>query len=363
MTKKILFIAKFSEDLKYFTSIASHIKTLGNAKVSMIFNIPIFFFEVFAIFRLTLIEKSVLDGIIWYDLNRKIAKHGNRFAWFFRILFSFLAKMYYIKYRNIVNDGGYDSICIWDKRSICDSIVLLIARERHIEIFHFGEGFFRDTVICDKLGMENPSSVPRYLEFYENIEVDDIFQYKNNAIEASRINPYVFISIPEDHFCQTWIRSFDDLCLTIDTIALSITSSRNVDYKIRFIIQKPENQLYTTRTTSDYITFVDCDCDVSEYIKNAKFVVTSDSKIGIQSLFFNARVLAIGDSFYSDLGFAYAVHDSAQLLSAIESSDPWSVDDVWIKKFLTYLYNTYLIHGDWREPSVEHIESIIHRIC
>ena len=113
--KKILFLAKYSHDLKYFEKIKHYINshTTSKVKCEVLYNIPIFVFEIFYVFKSIPITKDEISEILQYEIKRKSLKYSGFKLKVLSFLLFLSAKLYYIRYSKIIKSDNYKAICVW----------------------------------------------------------------------------------------------------------------------------------------------------------------------------------------------------------------------------------------------------------
>ncbi|MEK4566286.1 hypothetical protein MKX54_16580 [Alkalihalobacillus sp. FSL R5-0424] len=88
--------------------------------------------------------------------------------------------MYYID--KFIEENKVEVVCLYNGYHWIDQVTKIIAEKRGLQTVYFEDGLFRPyTITCDPKGINEMSSIPRSVSFYDSINVDE-----------ERLNNYLF---------------------------------------------------------------------------------------------------------------------------------------------------------------------------
>ena len=214
-------------------------------------------------------------------------------------------------------------------------------------------GFFPNTLQIDPHGINAANSLPRKAEYYLNLpnyELKDLptqVQVRKQKVDYPVIelpNDYIFLpfQIPSDQQIRvhsTWIKTMDDFMDLIIEFAAKYSDKNFVikehpSFKQSIIGKKPvkKNILFANGNSTE------------ELIKNARFIITLNSTVGIEALLFRKPVITLADACYNIDGLVRHASNSEELNQIILDTD-WFPDERLRIQFLGYIWNEYLFHG------------------
>ena len=214
-------------------------------------------------------------------------------------------------------------------------------------------GFFPNTLQIDPHGVNAANSLPRKAGYYLNLpnyELKDLptqVQVRKQKVDYPVIelpNDYIFLpfQIPSDQQIRvhsTWIKTMDDFMDLIIEFAAKYSDKNFVikehpSFKQSIIGKKPlkKNILFANGNSTE------------ELIKNARFIITLNSTVGIEALLFRKPVITLADACYNIDGLVRHASNSEELNQIILDTD-WFPDERLRIQFLGYIWNEYLFHG------------------
>jgi capsular polysaccharide export protein len=371
--KKVLMIAKYSHDLTYFRNIKNYAEQHNkfDLKIDIIFNLPIFFLELFLlVFPKKITQAEISEGLT-AEMNRKKAKYSPLKVWFYKIFLQFIARLYFIKYTRILKHEKYHSICVWGGYNAGQRMAIIAAKKLGIKVFHFENGLLPNTTVMDLEGTNYFNSVPRNHAFYENIEPNFVKtplvprlakQSKGKEI----LLPKKFIFCPFQVALDTqilihspWVKDMENFYAILESLA------RKTENDLIFIIKehpscvKDYPHLHNKNNTK--IMFAN-ENNTQDLITQAEMIVTINSTVGIEGIIYDKKIVTLGNAFYSGYGFAKQAKSEQELLEIIQTRNDWIINPEDNAKFLSYLQNIYLIPGSWKNPNIIHLDAIIKKL-
>src|SRR5574343_636730 len=165
---KILLVGKYGHDLSYFSKIRKYAKENLIYTVDVCISLPIFLLEIFKLL-FTKFNRDEIDYISDFEIKRKIAKYGPKLKLWYIFSRNLLAKLYLIKYSNLLKTSKYNIICMWGGNKICQRAIKIAAQNLGVQVVIFENGCLPNSITCDFDGVNYENSVPRNKEFYDNI--------------------------------------------------------------------------------------------------------------------------------------------------------------------------------------------------
>jgi capsular polysaccharide export protein len=372
--KKILMLAKYGHDLNYFRSIKNYIDSRKQNKleIDIIFNLPIFFFELFKLFSKLPIKPEEMAEILKYEISRKMVKHPPLRARLYNILVTIIARFYYFKYKRILEVGEYSVLCIWGGFHVAQKMAILSAKELNIKVFHFENGFLPDTTVMDFKGTNFANSVPRDFNFYTAITTP--FNKKSlipreNVIKINTkdvILPEKYIFCPFQVALDTqilvhspWVKNMEHFYEILSQV------SKKIPQDLYFVIKQHPScfknypELHTINNSK--IIFANHN-NTESLIEGSQAVITVNSSVGMEAIMLNKKVITLGNAFYSGYGFAKNLRSVEEIEETLNKLDDWKVDQIQTEKFLSYLQNFYLIPKNYKNLDASHLEAVYQKL-
>jgi capsular polysaccharide export protein len=373
--KKILFLAKFGHDLAYFRSIKNYINSRGNPNVyaDLMFNLPIFFFELFGVFKRMPVNPKEMADILKYEITRKLTKYNPFKAKFLIMVLMIIAKFYYLKYRRILRIGKYNILCVFGGFHVAQKMAILASKELGIKVFHFENGVLPNTTTMDAKGTNFMNSVPRNLSFFKSITQPFVPASLIPRLKKHEVIQNTEILLPKKYiFCpfqvaldtqvllySPWIHNMEDFHAIITKLC------ENTDKDLYFIIKEHPSCFkkypHLHKINNLRIIFANYN-NTEDLIKQAEAVLTINSTIGIEAIMLNKKVITLGDAFYSGYGLAKNATNFEEILTIVKNLEEWQVSPEENLKFLSYLQNFYLIPQSWQIADARHFEAVYQRL-
>ncbi|MGK0404682.1 MAG: capsular polysaccharide export protein [Oleispira sp.] len=360
MNYKILFFSVNRPQQSYFNSLMRSIK--GNDKAvslhkrSLLFRLPSLFFTKIDISLIHEVNKMRMG----YFYNKKGIEKSDSDQLLRRIFYFITTFVFLLKIKKIIVSGHYDLILLWNDMKWHQYLIKKIALEQNVKTIFFENGTLPNTVTFDPIGVNFNNSVPKDQSFYLNrlvkSEVVNGSESKATKIE----NGYIFVPFQVDYDTQIishspWVKNMENFYRILERLVSSLPktltfvikehpkSARNYDY---LHYKNPRIKFYNAEKTD-------------KLVLNSLMVMTINSTVGLESIIKNKPVLVLGNAFYSIKGLCETVKSEQELINKIYNvMEP---DEQIKKSFVSYL-KEYYVEGDWRAPSLEHIELIEQRI-
>lgn len=266
-----------------------------------------------------------------------------------------------------------DFLIVWNGKKFHQAIAVEIAKDLNIQPVFFENGVLPNTTTMDFKGVNASNSVPRdpsffeHMQFKEDQKLPQILQVreaktKKKTFDTSLPERYIFVPFQVAYDSQIiqhspWIKDMFELYEIIEWL------SGRID--IPFVIKEhPSDRVsdYTSLHQKENKNIIFSSHNTQELIENAECVMTINSSVAMESLLFGKRVIVLGDAFFAIDGIVKVATCKEEIRTHLETLDQWQVHEILIKNFLTYLYFDYLIPGDWRNPSQEHLQAVKRRL-
>ncbi|MDM5271269.1 hypothetical protein PGH07_03685 [Sulfurovum sp. zt1-1] len=262
-----------------------------------------------------------------------------------------------------------DYLIVWNGKKFHQAIAVEIAKNLHIQPVFFENGVLPNTTTMDFKGVNASNSVPRDISFFVHLQVKEDQQLpqtlqvreskaKKKTFDTSLPERYIFIPFQVAYDTQIiqhspWIKDMFELYDIIEWLSTQI----NIPFVIK---EHPSDRVsdYTPLYTKANKNIIFSSQNTQELIENAACIITINSSVAMESLLFAKRVIVLGEAFFAINGIVKTAKSKEEIKTYLETMDMWLVDGKLIKRFLTYLYYDYLIPGDWRNPSQEHLDQI-----
>lgn len=219
----------------------------------------------------------------------------------------------------------------------------------------------------DPLGVNAESSIPQDREAFNAVvprpdilaELKDRFQARpSRRADVSQSNelpadtaPFVFVplQVPNDSQMLLFADWAQDAKGFIDAIA---TASQLLPegWHLR-VKEHPSSKIRLTRRIEKAIKkgariVLDNDTDSFEQLRASRAVLTVNSSMGLQAMFFDKPVITTGRSFYAMPGLTAHASSAKRLADLLEQGESLSFDADFRERFLTWLATDYYIKAD-----------------
>lgn len=230
-------------------------------------------------------------------------------------------------------------------------------------------GFFPNTFQCDRLGINFDSSLPRSPDFYRNLELlpnettlPDTLVTRKTKIKDGGIaefpEGFIFVpfQVPSDMqilALSPWIRDMQHLYSVVVKLANRFPN-RN------FVIKEHPSFPLSIRTEVEAhprVIFANQE-STQKLIERSEAVITINSTVGLEAMLLQKKIITLGEAHYDIEGLVLRARNDDALAAAFERLGQWTFDVELRQKFLAYVYNIFLIHGNVTKPSTQTIDAI-----
>ena len=261
-------------------------------------------------------------------------------------------------------------IGLWNGRKWRQLIVSELFLIGGVKSLFFENGALPDTTTVDFKGVNYASSIPRDPRFYldretKKAELPTKLTERKNKFKTTEKDrkglpdSFVFVPFQVDSDTQIveyshWIRNMEHLYEVVVNLKNSLGD------KIPAIVIKEHP---SSKNTYRHLHGLNNDVqfynsyNTQELIEKSEFIITVNSSVGLEALLLDKSVIMLGESFYKLEGLVSSADNLEELSAACLNLKP--SDGILRIAFLDYLYNDYYLKGSWREPSQEHISSVV----
>lgn len=326
-------------------------------------------FSVSAFFNIS--NDQFLDAIDFKRVEKRYTKGGGLSKWqeffyFLKSRFIYALDYYYLK------TVSPDLVVVWNGLKYRQSIFLIAAKNLKVKACFMENGLLPSTTVCDFQGVNAGNSLPRLASFYKELGLYSGFSQRDLVVrkackqrilsEKDLPERYIFVPFQVDSDSQIikyspWIKNMRQL------VECSVEAAKgNVTLVFKEHPSSPVNYDYLHDALDSNVAVFANHMSTQALIEGAEAVITINSTIGIESLGYAKKVIVLGQAFYAIDGLVKVAKNVDQLEDMINSIGEFVVDDALRLSFLSYLQTEYLIDGDWREPTEEHLKSVVSRI-
>jgi capsular polysaccharide export protein len=309
----------------------------------------------------------------------------------------FLKKKAYLEiynFQNYFRKNQIHMVCVWNGSRPTLAAAIYVARKMGIKTLFFENGLLPKTTTVDSKGVNFKNSlVGLDSTFFSCIDIDieKYEQFKKTSLVAREKRksksqvvlqsifkanfkdtqlPEKFIFLPFQVHDDTQILLFSPLIATMSQLleivwqGVNKYNERQTD-NLRIVVKEHPSDFGRVNYNKlkkkfPKVIFVN-DYSTEELIKKSQGIITINSSVGLEALFYHKQVITLGNAFYNIPGIVTRVLDHHNLSEYIDVINT-PVDNELIDKFLFYLRCNYLVDGSWREVDCNHLNSIKEKI-
>lgn len=165
--------------------------------------------------------------------------------------------------------------------------------------------------------------------------------------------PFIFVplQVPGDSQLRLFgglYRSVPDMIAMLHKMATHLPDGWHIRVKEHPSAEISYGDLISEQRTR---VFVDNETDTFSQVQSAKVVLTTNSSVGLEAMFFAKPVVAVGDCFWAIPDIAVDARDPSVLKSIFQNPDQVSFDPEARAAFLEFLCTEYFL--DARDPAAE----------
>ena len=243
---------------------------------------------------------------------------------------------------------------------------------------------FAGRITVDPCGVNAANSLPRniepYLKWAKSAKTNDLKAFSDTiqarkpvankvrgAAERSLLEPFIFapLQVPGDSQLRIFGGNFKTVEATIEGLsaaARSLPDGWHLRIKEHPSSPTSFHELFGRLAHPKII--LDNETDTFAQVAASRAVVTVNSSVGLEAMFFEKPVIALGDCFWALPGVADHCKDIAALTDRFAMPEDLSFDHAARNAFLSYLIEVYYPklpeHGESMLP--EEIEKIVMRL-
>ena len=270
-------------------------------------------------------------------------------------------------------------IGLWNGAKFRARIVYMVAQALRRRVIFFENGVLPNTTTVDDRGINYNNSLPRAKQFYLQAVAQDAAlrlptqlqipqpKFRRKGAGAKMPSKYIFAPFQVNTDSQIlehspWIKDMRHLFTVLQQISTKLS-----DRQLRFVIKEhpqcPQQyaDLYPIARAHKRIVFANFN-STQELIEKATAIMTINSTVGWEALLLKKKVITLGHACYNLADLVLAVHDEESLINAINRLDAWQPDERLRRAFLHYVYQSYCIPDDWRNPTERHWRAVNARL-
>jgi capsular polysaccharide export protein len=367
MTKKIVFITGRGKK-QYFGMLSRFIEGASLLEKK---NLPQT--SLFLLFSsLKNLNKMDLIYICEYFLKLKSNKYRTEHPIFWMLYRRFIylrAVIYYSRYRYYLMTCQADWVGIWGGCYHDDRAAEVAAHQLGKKVVFFEGGLLPNTTTVDDRGINFRNSVPRDRCFYSEYAGSSKISIPQSLVPRPSIknqtsNPvslpekFIFVPFQVESDSQIilygdWIDSMRTLFSVIQSVSDAMPSD------LVFVFKEHPSSRATYDDLGHKLTnrtlFANGN-STEELIKKAEAIVTINSTVGVESLMLGKRVITLGKAFYAIPGLTKQAHTKDELHTLLNNLNGWTIDHNFVRNFITYLREEYLVSGSWNTANGPHIK-------
>ena len=361
---RIIFITITKKQKKYFSILKNKLGFDSKILTPSIFVYP----------RVDSTLKQHIAKIIDLKQQELYNKYGQTFkaklyGLYYKIIAPFVANYFYKKF---IEFKPY-YIVVWNGKKYFQAIALEISKILQIKPIYFENGSLPNTTTMDFKGVNATNSIPRDPNFYLRLDTTNYKQFNRNLVirNPQRLqrkdnytlpDNFIFVPFQVNNDSQIiihspWIKNMIELFAIIKKLSEQLDISfvlkeHPSDRKSNF------NQLYALTNKNIFFSNI----DTQTLIKKSSAIITINSTVGIESLIFHKKIIVLGEAFFAIKDIVIIAKNYNQLKEKLQKLDSFKLNINLIENFILYLYNEYLIDGNWRSPDDKHLISIKNRL-
>lgn len=285
------------------------------------------------------------------------------------------SQLYLLQYnfaRNLFEQNKDKVAICWNGLNGTRKVFMDAAKDAGCKTLFFELSPFKDRLTVDPEGVNYANSLPRDIEYYRNHykthRSKALLNYAESISQrppikncASRSDIYSLegnyfflpLQVANDSQLRIFGGEYKSLNILMSRLRQMLESLPEGWY-IR-VKEHPSsksslrNQLLEL---SDAGLVLDNYSDTFEQVKKSKGVITINSSVGLESMFFDVPVIALGKAFWALDGLAYDGTNFENLLTLLAAPDKLSFSKECREAFLNYLLTTYYPEVNRKSKSI-----------
>lgn len=270
-------------------------------------------------------------------------------------------------------------VCVWNGLNGTRFVAGQAARDASCRTLFFELSPFKNTLTIDPAGVNYANSLPKkilpYLKWYNNhVECGKLISKTLNSINqrnpAKSYNKvklgnftdkkYIFVplQVPGDSQLRIYGGKFKELKSFID-ILIEYSSHLPKDWYIRFKEHPNSKISYLDHIKGQVFNkpiMLDNQTDTFEQVRSAEAVMTINSSVGLEAMYFEKKVIACGQCFWAFDGLAKVANTRAKVKEVLSNPQDITFNKMHRKAFLSYIIAEYFILQDLKSLSTSALE-------
>lgn len=337
-----MFVSHLKEDAKFIYNFYKYTKNKYAKDFNCFYErINSFFLVEFLFAFVVRLDINIIDEVAEYNYKKYLLKNKNKF--YTKILFRFLAKIYFIKYYTKLNKKKISHLFIWDDNEIKKRALILAAKILKINYKIFYKSYNDNLILIEDFATRHKSLISRNYEFYLNFE----YERKKYEIEKKDI---VLVYLQDDNSvdCILYapiISKQKDFIKLIYNISQKLKNTKFIIFNAEFKNFVSENIIYAKEKFEDFLPY-------------AKAVVTINSADVLKCLDYETPIITFGDAFYNIEGVSTTPTSEEGLVDAIDNPENYYNQKV-AGAFMNYIDGKSIEIASMESPSNNVFEEIL----
>jgi capsular polysaccharide export protein len=294
----------------------------------------------------------------------------------YKFLISCKIKCLHKGLHSLFKKNSIKTVLVWNGLKHPDLVLKEVLKDHpRIKTLYMENGLLPKTTFIDNIGINAGSSLKKEASFYLNTKLKNFPEYenlkgrssikKNDAhSEKNHLNNYLLLPFQMERDSQIldyspWIKNMNQLFTEVKE-ALSSSETPDLPMVVREHPSTKVKYPNLYEKANESLKF-DHQTPFSEALNRASVVVTVNSSVGFEAILMNKKVIVLGEAFYGIEGLCLQAKNQTELVHCFNQINQFNIDQDLKAHFLSFLYNDFLIHDDWKRPTKKHFESFKER--
>lgn len=272
---------------------------------------------------------------------------------------------------------NYHAAIVWNGLNGTRSVFSFAAKDAGIATIHCELSPFSGKITVDPTGVNYNNCLPRdigpYMSWYKEHRSQELLQQTKATIKARRSNktarssdcvismeePFIFVplQVPGDSQLRLFGRHFKSVPKLIKTLAeLSHLIPDNWHIRIKEHPSAPRVLSDEDIRLLPKQIIIDNYNDTFEQVAKSSALITVNSSVGLEAMFYNKPVIALGFAFWAFGDLAYSCRSISQLRILLSEAENLAFNALEREAFLSFLLERYFV--DETTPTAQIIERI-----
>jgi capsular polysaccharide export protein len=278
-------------------------------------------------------------------------------------------------------------VIVWNGSLSIVACASILAKKLGIKTLHMENGLLPGTITFDPEGVNYASELTnKTAEFYlgQDIDIDKMKQLSDTlwVTRAPRISKksftndkpdlpakYVFLPYQVHTDSQVIIHSDIHSMESLTELVLNAVEAyrKSTGEDLYLVTKEHPSDIGRINYSSFYKRYQNYHAKFLSYgnteylIENSKAIITLNSSVGLEAIFFRKPVITLGRAFYNIPGLVIHVDNPMELPQLLEKAFNFKVNEELISKFFYYLRYKYLVEFDKKDVHPEDIERVFNK--